>query len=237
MFRSTLSALLIGATLPSLAAAGCYDDAMLVFDGSGSMATRGYHAGAASRIDEARQALSRSLPSIPQERRIGLLTYGPGKLRGMCVNIHLRLSPTPGAASAIAAEVDRMEPFGDTPMTAAVEAAADVLRHETRASTIVLITDGEETCGGAVCATAKRLADTGVRTVIHVVDFRRVEAEGISAPPAEQAPACMAHQTGGLYLAAETAEELESAFRMTLGCPLLSDARPADQYPSWFLPG
>ena len=58
----------------------CTEDAMIVFDASGSMAgslAEGIGA-KIRRIDEVRKALAQVLPNVAHFRRIGLVTYGPG---------------------------------------------------------------------------------------------------------------------------------------------------------------
>src|SRR5262245_20241774 len=58
----------------------CSEDAMIVFDASGSMSgnqTLGIP-NSRPRIDEVRAALARVLPTAAKHRRIGLITYGPG---------------------------------------------------------------------------------------------------------------------------------------------------------------
>jgi len=72
----------------------CNDDAMIVFDASGSMAGNVGQGIATTipRIDEARHALAEVLPSATKFRRVGLVTYGPGPYQ-QC-NVHLDLKPT-----------------------------------------------------------------------------------------------------------------------------------------------
>jgi Ca-activated chloride channel family protein len=36
---------------------------------------------------------------------------------------------------------------------------------------------------------------------------------------------CLAEKNGGLYIAAETQEEIADAFEKTLGCPMISESR------------
>src|SRR6476469_7016644 len=58
----------------------CREDAMVVFDASGSMSgneTLGIP-NSRARIDEARTALAQVLPNAAKFRHIGLVTYGPG---------------------------------------------------------------------------------------------------------------------------------------------------------------
>ena len=82
----------------------CNEDAMLVFDASGSMAGN-LNQGIATtipRINEVRAALAELLPTITRFRRVGLITYGPGPYQ-QC-NVQLALKPTPDAAGLIMQE-------------------------------------------------------------------------------------------------------------------------------------
>jgi Ca-activated chloride channel family protein len=99
-----------------------------------------------SRIDKVRLALREILPSVTRFRRVGLITYGPGAWN-QC-NVSLALGPSINAADRIMAAVNALTPAGRTPLTAAVAKAADVLDFHNRPGLIVVLTDGEETCGG-----------------------------------------------------------------------------------------
>jgi Ca-activated chloride channel family protein len=75
----------------------CREDAMVVFDASGSMSgneTMGIPNSRAP-IDEARSALAQVLPNATKFRRIGLVTYGPGPWN-QC-NVKLDFKPTANA--------------------------------------------------------------------------------------------------------------------------------------------
>ena len=69
--------------LPATAQSPCAIDAMVVFDGSASMAEIGFDTGATNRITDARAAMARVMPDVEKVRRIGLVTYGPGP-EGSC---------------------------------------------------------------------------------------------------------------------------------------------------------
>ena len=116
----------------------CSEDAMIVFDASVSMAGN-VSQGIATikpRIDEARHALATVLPRVTRLRRVGLVTYGPGAYN-QC-NVQLKFEPTPNAAQRIMREVDTLTPAGRTPLTSAVEEAADVLDYRNKPGVIVL---------------------------------------------------------------------------------------------------
>jgi Ca-activated chloride channel family protein len=134
---------------------------MIVFDASGSMAGN-VSQGIATikpRIDEARHALAAVLPRVTRLRRVGLITYGPGAYN-QC-NVQLKFEPTPNAAERIMREVDALTAAGRTPLTSAVEEAADVLDYRNKPGVIVLLTDGEETCGRSPCDLGKQLHAAG----------------------------------------------------------------------------
>src|SRR5690349_22972098 len=86
-------------------AAPCRDDAMIVFDASGSMSgnqTLGIP-NSQARIDEVRSALEQVLPNVARLRKVGLITFGPGPWN-QC-NVKLNMSPTADAAKLIMREV------------------------------------------------------------------------------------------------------------------------------------
>jgi hypothetical protein len=76
-------------------------------------------------FDEVKAALSKVLPSATRFRRVGLITFGPGPYN-QC-NVQLNFAPMPNAADSIMRVVDALTPAGKTPLTTAVEQAAEVL--------------------------------------------------------------------------------------------------------------
>jgi hypothetical protein len=95
----------------------CTEDAMIVFDASGSMSgnqTLGIP-NSRARIDEVRAALAQVLPTATKHRRVGLVTYGPGPWN-QC-NVKLDFKPTPDAANIIMSRVNALVPAGKTPLT------------------------------------------------------------------------------------------------------------------------
>ena len=150
----------------------CNEDAMLLFDASGSMAGN-LNQGIATikpRIDEVRAALARVLPTITRFRRVGLITYGPGPYQ-QC-NVRLALKPTPDAAGLIMQEVNGLSPAGKTPLTEAVQQAAEVLDYQNKPGLIVVLTDGEETCGGSPCDLGAQLHSSAMHLTVHIIGFR-----------------------------------------------------------------
>ena len=200
----------------------CYDDAMLVFDGSGSMSgmEEWGSSSTTTRIDDARKALAESLPRVTPYRHLGLLTYGPGPV-GRCNNIVLNMRPAANAGPKIMAEVNGIVPDGRTPLTSAVEQAANVLDYRNKAALVVLLTDGSETCGGQPCALAKTLRATGKAITVHVIGYRLKDIVSTRDRGIKDMK-CLAAQTGGQFIGADSIDELVAALNKTLGCPLLT---------------
>jgi Ca-activated chloride channel family protein len=189
----------------------CTEDAMIVFDASGSMAgntVQGLFSDI-TRIDEVRKALGEVLPGATRFRKIGLITYGPGPY-AQC-NVDLAFPPIPNAAERIMSVV----------LVQAVKQAAEVLDYRTEKGVVVLVTDGEETCGGAPCELGKFLKANSRGLTVHVIGY---QLTGFSWTGAESIldVECLAEETGGLYITAKNRDDLVKAFEKTLGCPMMS---------------
>jgi Ca-activated chloride channel family protein len=195
---------------------------MIVFDASGSMAgnmVQGLFSDV-TRIDEVRKALAQVLPGVTKFRKVGLITYGPGPY-GQC-NVQLDFEPIPNATEPIMSVVNALNPAGKTPLVTAVKVAAAVLDSKSKPGVIVLLTDGEETCGGAPCALGETIKASGRRLTVHVIGY---QLRGYSWTGAQSIldVKCLAEQTGGLYITAQNREDLVKAFEKTLGCPMMSE--------------
>lgn len=212
-------------SLPAAAGSPCATDAMLVFDGSASMSEIGFDIQDATRIEDARVALARSLPDVEVFRRIGLITYGPGGADA-CSGITLRFPPEPLAATRIIAEVKALRPNGLTPLSKAVERAAEVLNYRNQPAIVVLVTDGNETCGGTPCALSNRLVAQAADLTVHVIGFK-ASGDFFAWDSPEQTfgddtvARCLADRTGGLFVSTDTVDALSEALRATLGCLII----------------
>ena len=199
----------------------CTEDAMIVFDASGSMAGN-MNQGIATtrpRINEVRKALARVLSAATRFRKVGLITYGPGPYR-QC-NVELNLRPVSNAAQRIMYAVNALNPAGKTPLTEAVEQAANVLDVKRKPGVVILLTDGEETCGGAPCTLGKTLQMERPLLTVHIIGFQMKNFLWTTEQSILDVK-CLAAETGGLYVTAENQAELVEAFERTLGCPMMS---------------
>lgn len=201
--RQIIATAFVGTCLAAPASA--QERTMIVFDGSGSM--WGQIEGRA-KIEIAREVLGDVLGQLPAENALGLMAYGHRR-KGDCADIELAVPTAPGAAPAIATFVNTIKPKGKTPLSEAVKQAAEALRYTEDKATVILITDGVETCNADPCALARQLEDSGVDFTTHVVGFGLSDAEGAQV-------SCLAEATGGTYLQAENADALTKALTQTV---------------------
>ncbi|MBZ0217114.1 MAG: VWA domain-containing protein, partial [Fimbriimonadaceae bacterium] len=178
---------------------------MIVLDGSGSMWGQ---IDGKPKLEIARETLRQVLQGVPDSTELGLMAYGHRE-KGNCNDIELIVSPAQGTAAQIADKVDNLRFLGKTPLSAAVQAAAEEMRYTEDKATVVLITDGIETCGVDVCAIGNQLESLGVDFTAHVVGF------GLSAEEGAQV-ACLAENTGGQYFSANDGESLVEALNETV---------------------
>ncbi len=221
LFFGGAVALLSGLALGSATVA--QERTMIVLDGSGSMWGQ---IDGVPKLTIARQTLREVLAGVPASTELGLLAYGHRE-KGNCGDIELIVPPAAGTASLIVDEVDQMRFLGKTPLTDAVRIAAEELRYTEDRATVVLITDGIETCGANICELGNMLESQGVDFTAHVVGFGVSEEEGRQI-------ACLANNTGGQYFAADDAESLVVALNEVVAAPTPEtrlEARDQDDNP------
>ncbi|MEL6436751.1 MAG: VWA domain-containing protein [Pseudomonadota bacterium] len=195
------SAVLAAASAQSHAA----DRAMIVMDASGSMWGQ---IDGKTKIEIARETLADVLTSVPVELELGLIAYGHRE-KGQCGDIEEIVAPATGNRDAITDAVNGFNPKGKTPLTDAVRQAAQSLQYTEDKATVILVTDGIETCEADPCAVASELEASGVDFTAHVVGFGISEEEG-------QQVACLAENTGGDFILASDASELGDALTETV---------------------
>lgn len=208
-----LLALLL-ATAASLAG----ERAIIVLDASGSMWGQ---IGGKPKLEIARETLRTVLKSIPADMELGLIAYGHRE-KGSCEDIELVVPPATGTAATIIDAAEKMRFLGKTPLTAAVRQAAESLRFTEEKSTVILITDGLETCNADPCALATELEQGGVDFTAHVVGFGLSEEEGRQV-------ACLAENTGGKYLPAADAGQLTDALEQVVQAEPAPAPQPAPE--------
>lgn len=178
---------------------------IIVFDASGSMA--GQIEGR-PKIDVAKEVVSNIVAGIDPSVELGLMAYGHRK-KGDCADIELLVPPAPDSSAKVLSAISALNPIGKTPLTAAVIEASGHLRYTEEKASVILVSDGEETCGKDPCEAARMLEAAGLDFTCHVIGFALKPGESVGLE-------CLAKQTGGLYLSADTAAGLTNALQETL---------------------
>lgn len=190
----------------------CTNDAMIVMDASGSMSQ--LFKGGNSKIEAARLAAHEVVPISSQHRRLGLLTLGPGR-KEQCSNVDMVVPVQLNASKSILSMIDNIKTDGGTPLSTALEKAAEALDYEHKKATIVVLTDGDDTCGRDTCKTAKDLKARSSDLTIHVIGLEGGFDELKNA-------SCIADETGGVFVDTTTYQGLKDAMSLMLLCPSIS---------------
>ncbi|MEM7068971.1 MAG: VWA domain-containing protein [Pseudomonadota bacterium] len=203
--RGLIYAVTIFVSLIFVSFSQAQERAIIVFDASGSMWGQ---IDGKSKIEIARETMGRVLPSLPGELELGLIAYGHRK-KGDCGDIQSMVKLGKGNQSAVSNAVNGLTPKGKTPLSDAVRMAADALKYTEDKATVILLTDGVETCNADPCALANELEGKGVDFTAHVVGFGLSQEEGKQV-------SCLAENTGGKFILAKDAAELGSALEETV---------------------
>lgn len=199
LFIAFLAAgLATGAARPAPAWAG--GNMMIIFDASGSM--WGQLNGTA-KIQIAKQVMADLIKGLPADMRVGLTVYGHRR-KGDCNDVQMLVGLGRLDKKKLISLVAAIKPKGKTPMVRSIKAVAEKLKSLEDETTIVLISDGKETCDPDPCGFVKKLKHSGLKFVMHVVGF------GVSGQ-ADTELACLAKAGGGNYYPADSADKLKKS--------------------------
>ncbi|MDY6971974.1 MAG: VWA domain-containing protein [Thermodesulfobacteriota bacterium] len=182
------------------ALSGSFPQVVFIFDASGSMWG---DAGGRKKIESAREVMGKVVPVLPSEVKIGLAAYGHRR-KGDCTDIEILIPAGSTDKARLLTRVNSLSPKGKTPLADSVKMVVETLESMEEETTIVLISDGEETCHADPCGVVKGLKDSGIKFILHVVGF------GVDGEQKEQL-SCLAEAGGGQYLGADNADTLLSA--------------------------
>lgn len=190
---------------------------MIVLDASGSMLAP---MEGTTRIAVARAALAELLKGWDPEVELGLTVYGHRR-KGDCADIETVAAPGKADVARILGLANAIQPKGMTPLSDAVKRAAEALKYTEQRATVILVSDGKETCKADPCAVGRALKQAGVDFRAHVIGFAVTRAE-------EQGLRCLAETTGGQYFSARNAAGLRRALDAAGRAAQRKDEKKAD---------
>lgn len=175
----------------------------LVLDASGSM--NGKIAGGGAKIDAAKQAVADMAKNLDGSINLSLRAYGHQYHRREknCkdTSVLVPFGPASAVASVVASKARGLTAQGYTPITYVLGLAADDLKGLPGKRSVILVSDGKETCEGDPCLLAKKLAEADADLTIHTVGF------GVDGQTRAQLQ-CIANVGRGKYYDANSALEL-----------------------------
>ncbi|KAK1184776.1 VWA domain-containing protein [Streptomyces sp. NBS 14/10] len=181
----------------------------LVLDVSGSMRARDVDG--MSRMAAAKQAFNEVIDAVPDEVRLGIRTLGatyPGQDRKTGCLDSKQLYPV-GRVDRTEAKtaVATLRPTGWTPIGLALRGASKDLAGGDATRRIVLITDGEDSCGQPdPCDVARELAAQGTHLVVDTLGLT------LDSKVRDQL-SCIAEATGGTYTAVQHSDQLSTRIK------------------------
>ncbi len=193
-----------GATLPAVE---------VILDASGSMGKK--LPDGTSRIDAARGVLRDFVSEVvPEGTPFALRAFGHIKPSSCETRLEMPLAPLdPAAASDVIAAIEP-KLLSQTPLADSIAAVAEDLEGAPAGGTLLLLTDGEESCGGDPAAALVALRDAGVDVRLAIVSLGLEEdaARGRFGALAEAAGGSYVDVTGVDALRASVTEAAHPAF-------------------------
>ncbi|RMA58808.1 vWA domain-containing protein [Ulvibacter antarcticus] len=201
---------------------------IFIYDASGSM--WGQIQGK-TKMEIASEVLSTSINQLPENQKLGLIAYGHRK-KGDCRDVETLVTMDNSSKGKVIAAISAIKPLGMTPLAYSATAVIDQLRKSKEKATIILITDGIESCDGNICDVVANAKKEGIDFKLHIVGF------GLKSGETEQLK-CAAKAGDGNYYDAADASGLGQAMdevvtatidkpEGNLGVFVLKDGKPLD---------
>jgi Ca-activated chloride channel family protein len=179
----------------------------IVLDVSGSMNTR---LGDGNRWDTALKALKEVVDTLPEDLNVGLRVYGhrySSKSAETCQDTELVVPLAKLDREKILTTAAGLKPRGETPLIRSILKSVGDLKSAGGGS-VILITDGEESCKGSAKAAAKEIKASGVNLTLNIVGFT------ITGKAVENELGALASSTGGRYYGAQDGQQLARAVKL-----------------------
>ena len=173
---------------------------LFILDGSGSMWAQIDNR---PKIAIAKEVMTNLIQQLPDSVEAGLEVYGH-RSKGDCNDIEMMSPVGKSDRVALVQQIDSIQPKGKTPIAGSFRLAAEQLKSAEEETTVVLISDGNETCEGDPCALVRQLREQGIKVKVHVVGF------DVNKDEREQL-VCIAEAGDGKYFTAQNTNQLKDA--------------------------
>jgi hypothetical protein len=195
-------------TTTSQDAAGAFGAAEFVLDASGSMLQK---IGGVRRIELAKSALTDlAKNALPDGTGFALRVFGHKEAGSCRTDLELPLAPIDRAAAVTTIQGLGAMNLAKTPIGASLLKVRDDLKGAKGPLLVVLVTDGEETCGGDPKAAIQTLRASGMDVRVNIVGF------AVDEVVLKETFREWARVGNGGYFDAQNGEQLKNALRATL---------------------
>lgn len=187
------------------------ENIMILLDASYSMKER-LGRGQESKMTAAKRIVLDVVRQAAPQTRIGLRVYGDSSSPfGSCRATSLLAPVGHDNRNLIASKLIGIRPTGSTPISYTIlRSLEEDFNHVAGPKSIILISDGMETCGEDPCDVAVRMQQRGINVKINVVGY------GLSDYAAIKQMRCVALATKGKYYSANTAAELANSLNQAM---------------------
>jgi hypothetical protein len=179
----------------------------IILDASGSMKTA---LGKKTRWTTAHDVLSQVLATLPSDFNVGLRIYGhreSSRSPKTCTDSELVVPIQKLDQPAILGAAEAVKPKGETPLVYSVlQSPADL--KEVGGGTVIVITDGEESCHGDPVKAAAQLKASGLDITLNIVGFT------VTGQSVQKQLGSFAQATGGHFYAADSGPALARALQI-----------------------
>ncbi len=155
------------------------------------------------KIMVAKEALTETIDVLPIESKVGIIACGHQE-KDKCDDIEMLMSFETEDRKALLEKLQFIKPQGRTPITGSLEMAGQQLDALEGKATVVLLSDGKETCIGDPCEMVRTLKEKGIEVIVNVVALD-VEKED------EQQLRCIAEAGGGVYYNVKDKDQMKNA--------------------------
>lgn len=179
----------------------------IVLDVSGSMNAK---LGKSTRWQVALDALRKFVATLPADLNVALRVYGhrhPSKSAETCEDTELIVPMAKLDRDRIIKAASALKPKGETPLILSTLATLEDLK-AAGGGTVILITDGEESCKGDMQAAMAAIQESGLAVTLNIVGFT------LTGQKVKSDLATLAGSTGGNYFGAASADQLSQAVRL-----------------------
>lgn len=179
--RTFFAALILLITVCS-GAATAETNTLLIIDASGSMRSS---VDGMVKMDMAKDVLCDYITTLPQDMNVGLIAYGH-RSKDDCNDVEYIVPLGKNNRDAMIQKIISMKPMGKTPISLSLEKAVGILDGVKGENTILLVSDGKESCNAEPCALIEKYIAQGRTFVANVIGFdvsvkERKELECIAA--------------------------------------------------------